>query len=359
MCIAGARPNFVKIAPLVNQLGKFPDIYLTIVHTGQHYDDKMSDVFFKTLNIPNPTINLKVGPGSHATQTAEIMRNFEPFLLEQKPDLVLVVGDVNSTLACALVAKKMHIKVAHVEAGLRSFDQRMPEEVNRLLTDHISDFLFVTEKVGLTNLKNEGMSRNKVFFVGNVMIDTLVQNLHQIEKLNTPALYGLDAKKYLLLTLHRPSNVDSIEKFEMIIKSVMKAERKMPILFPVHPRTKKNIESETIKKFPNLILLEPLPYLDFMSLVKNAHAVFTDSGGIQQETTFLKIPCVTLRSKTEILESLKCTNTLTKKISETAIIKSYKTSMSKTKKCKKAPKYWDGKASQRIVKILRQRVKGS
>ncbi|HOM77034.1 MAG TPA: UDP-N-acetylglucosamine 2-epimerase (non-hydrolyzing), partial [Anaerohalosphaeraceae bacterium] len=303
ICVCGARPNFMKIAPIMrafNQSGKFQTL---LVHTGQHYDAKMSQLFFDELAIPKPDVNLEVGSGSHAVQTAEIMKRFEPVVLDFKPDYVLVVGDVNSTIACGLVAVKLGVKLIHVEAGLRSFDRSMPEEINRILTDSISDLLFVTEQSGVDNLKREGVNSDKVYLVGNVMIDTLLANRNKAEQSPILEQLGLEKRKYAVITLHRPSNVDCLEGLEKIIAAFEVIQKDLKLVFPIHPRTKKNIEGSALKgrveAMQNLILLEPAGYLDFLKLTANAALVLTDSGGIQEETTILGIPCLTLRENTE------------------------------------------------------------
>ncbi len=305
--IVGARPNFMKIAPLMAEYGKRSGIEPILVHTGQHYDEKMSGLFFRDLGIPRPDVNLEVGSGSHAVQTAEIMKAFEPVVLEHRPDVVLVVGDVNSTIACGLVAVKLGVKLVHVEAGLRSFDRTMPEEINRILTDSISDLLFCTERTGVDNLLAEGVASDKVHMVGHVMIDTL---LHHLEKARQSTIMEdlrrqgcLNGGPFAVLTLHRPSNVDDPVIFSRILDALAVIQRDMPILFPVHPRTRKNIASlgfqSRLEELPCLHLLDPLGYLDFLKLQASARVVLTDSGGIQEETTVLKVPCLTLRENTE------------------------------------------------------------
>ena len=289
--VVGARPNFMKVAPIHKAFQKYKkEVKHLICHTGQHYDKKMSKVFFEDLEMPQPDFYLGVGSGSHAEQTANVMIEFEKILLAEKPDLIIVVGDVNSTVACSLVASKLNIKVAHVEAGLRSFDRTMPEEINRLLTDVISDHLFVSEKSGLMNLKNEGISQSKVHFVGNVMIDSLIQYLPKAELSHILKNYNLVPSKYVLVTLHRPSNVDSKDFLKDLIKLFNSIASKKKILFPVHPRTKKNLDEvgygNNLDK--NIILTEPIGYIDFLSLTKNAGLIITDSGGIQEESTLFR-----------------------------------------------------------------------
>lgn len=325
-----------------------------ICHTGQHYDESMSEIFFNDLELPKPDVYLGVGSGSHAEQTARIMIEFEKVLEKEKPDLIIVVGDVNSTIACSLAASKMGINIAHVEAGLRSFDRTMPEEINRLLTDAISDFLFVSEKSGLENLKREGIHDEKVFFVGNVMIDSLI---HYSKKVNAEGILNqleLAAKSYILITLHRPSNVDNIQNLTGMMNLLNELSNKIKVVFPVHPRTKKNIEAYNLERLNenNLILTEPLGYLDFISLLKNAALVLTDSGGIQEETTFLGVQCITIRDNTERPVTVEIgTNHLAgtdlNKVKSTAL-----NILSGNIKSGKIPELWDGKTADRIVEII-------
>jgi len=375
--VVGARPNFMKVAPIYRaiaqikiQKSKFkidstpyplsPITHL-ICHTGQHYDEKMSKVFFEELELPKPDFYLGVGGGSHAEQTARIMIEFEKVLLAEKPDLVIVVGDVNSTIACSLTAVKMGIKVAHVEAGLRSFDRSMPEEINRILTDSISDYLFVTEKSGLENLRKEGIPDRKVFFVGHVMIDSLIHYLPIVEqsakrlvKSVTSMPYALSAKPYILVTMHRPSNVDDKEKLSELLKMLNRLAEKRKVVFPIHPRTRNNIEKFglSIEISENLIITEPIGYLDFIGLVKNAEVILTDSGGIQEESTYLGVQCVTLRTSTERPITVEIgTNHLVGDDFEEAerVVNEI---LSGKKKIGKIPDLWDGKAAERIVKII-------
>ncbi len=356
--IAGARPNFMKIAPLIPQLNK-ENIKFKLIHTGQHYDYNMSKIFFKDLDIPEPDIYLNVGSASHATQTAKIMIEFEKVLLKDRPILVLVVGDVNSTLACALVAKKLFIKVAHVEAGLRSFDHKMPEEINRLLTDQISEFLFTTEMSAEINLKREGINPEKIYFVGNVMIDNLIKNLEKARNLNYNKKLNLEENSYALITLHRPSNVDNKKDLEKIIEFFDYLRKKIKIFFPIHPRTKKKIEkfnfSNKIKK-DNIILSEPIGYLEFLSLMLGAKLILTDSGGIQEEASFLKIPVLTLRKNTERpITVQRGTNTIIDKNFDQA--KKYiKEILSNNYKKGQEIEKWDGQTSKRIVNILIEKL---
>ena len=357
ICVCGARPNLMKIAPLMkafSQSGKFQTL---LVHTGQHYDENMSRLFFDELDIPKPDMNLEVGSASHAVQTAEIMKRFEPVVLDFKPDYVLVVGDVNSTIACGLVAVKLGVKLIHVEAGLRSFDRTMPEEINRLLTDSICDLLFVTEQSGFDNLAREGIDSNKVHFVGNVMIDTLMANRERAKKSDILNRLGLVEKGYAAITLHRPSNVDDIDKFTEIIAAFEEIQKDLKLVFPMHPRTRNNIRRSNLEKrieaMTNLILLEPIGYVDFLHLMSNAALVMTDSGGIQEETTILQIPCMTLRENTERPVTVtEGTNRLVH-IETEDILKHYNEMKAHNFEAKgRIPKFWDGKAAERIARII-------
>src|ERR1043166_1705536 len=299
LLVAGARPNFMKVAPLLWEIQNRDDVDASLVHTGQHYDEKMSQRFFAELDIPTPDVNLEVGSGSHAVQTAEVMKRFEPVLLSQRPDVVVVVGDVNSTFACAMTAVKLGFKVAHVEAGLRSFDRTMPEEINRILTDAISDWLFVTEPSGLANLQAENVPAERVHLVGNVMIDTLLACAPRIAKSPILDTLGVQPGGYAVLTMHRPANVDQPEAFAGLMHAIMLMQQEIPFVFPVHPRTRKAIDEYRRESLPNLMFTEPLGYLDFMKLIGDARFVLTDSGGVQEETTQLGVPCLTMRETTE------------------------------------------------------------
>jgi UDP-N-acetylglucosamine 2-epimerase (non-hydrolysing) len=300
LAVVGARPNFMKVAPLIWEAQRRGGIAVRLVHTGQHYDEKMSQLFFDELRLPRPDVNLEVGSGSHAVQTAEVMKRFEPVVIAEKPDLVLVVGDVNSTIACALTAVKLLVPVAHVEAGLRSFDRTMPEEINRVLTDAISDWLFVTEPSGLDNLRKEGVPAERVFFVGNVMMDTLVTCRPRVDASRVLERIGVQPGRYAVLTLHRPANVDDPATLGRLMGAVERLQREVPFVFPVHPRTERTMRPyREGGALPNLIFSEPLGYLDFMKLLSQARLVLTDSGGVQEETTFLGVPCLTMRENTE------------------------------------------------------------
>ena len=358
--VAGARPNFMKIAPLMEAFKAAGNIETVLVHTGQHYDKEMSELFFVQLGICEPDVNLGAGSASHAVQTAEIMKAFEPVLASHKPDAVLVVGDVNSTIACGLVAVKLGIKLVHVEAGLRSFDRRMPEEINRLLTDAISDLLFCTEQSGVDNLRNEGVGEEKIFLVGNVMIDTLLKNKARADQSTILADLGLEDGKYGVLTLHRPSNVDDPGAFARILDALEVIQRDAPIIFPIHPRTSKNLRagdlSARVEAMGALRLVGPLGYLDFLRLMSSAAAVLTDSGGIQEETTILKVPCLTLRDSTERPVTVEVgTNTVVGTDTE-KIISTWRAALTGRGRQAQTPPLWDGKAAQRITEILCDKV---
>jgi UDP-N-acetylglucosamine 2-epimerase (non-hydrolysing) len=357
--VVGARPNFMKIAPIQrlmkNQSNSFDPV---LVHTGQHYDERMSKLFFEDLQLPEPDIYLGVGSGTHAEQTAKIMVEFEKICIEYKPDLVLVVGDVNSTAACSIVASKQWIPVAHVEAGLRSFDRKMPEEINRVVTDALSEYLFITENSGIENLAKEGVNPAKVHFVGNVMIDSLVFFLEKARESKILDQLQLGSGNYALVTLHRPSNVDDKDNFLKIISAFKEIQQHLPIVFPIHPRTKKNIsnfglESE-VSKLANLKLIEPIGYLDFMQLMQNCGFVMTDSGGIQEETTYLGIPCLTLRENTERPVTAEIgTNEVVGTDTE-KIIRLSNQIISGNWKKGQVPELWDGHAADRIVQVLKE-----
>ena len=347
LIVVGARPNFMKVAPLMRALKNNGGFETILVHTGQHYDKKMSEVFFNDLEIPQPDFNLNVGSGTHSIQTARIMEKFEDVCSKSNPDLVMVVGDVNSTMACAIVAKKLHIKVAHIEAGLRSNDRDMPEEINRLVTDSISDYFFVTEESGESNLLKEGHCESKIFFSGNLMIDSLHFGLRKISGDNAPT-----EEEYGLITLHRPSNVDNIENLRSILDGLSDIANSIKLLFSIHPRTKNNIVSNNIDLSENIVIMDSLPYLEFLNVMKNAKVIFTDSGGIQEESTVLKIPCYTLRENTERPITIsQGTNRLISPNRE-SIINSFNNYRFNINSNYNLPEGWDGKASERIVKFL-------
>jgi UDP-N-acetylglucosamine 2-epimerase (non-hydrolysing) len=357
--VVGARPNFMKVAPLHKAFQKKrPELHSMIVHTGQHFDEKMSDVFFRQLSLPVPDYFLGVGQGSHTELTARIMLAFEPILLREKPDFVIVVGDVTSTLACALTAQRMGIPLAHVEAGLRSFDRSMPEEINRILTDQLSDYLFTTEPSARENLEKENIAGEKIFFTGNCMIDSLVQYEVLTSDPLLPQKWGLEKEAYILMTMHRPSNVDSAEGLQKILNIIRGiSDCDLKILFPVHPRTHNRIKEfgmeSDFRSCNRLILTEPLGYLDFINLMRYCKLIITDSGGIQEESTFLKKPCITFRKSTERPVTVETgSNTLipdldpdmTLEIMRNIIIGRYKKA--------EIPELWDGKAAERICDVL-------
>jgi UDP-N-acetylglucosamine 2-epimerase (non-hydrolysing) len=358
--VVGARPNYMKIAPLMAEYGRCENIHAILVHTGQHYDDKMSDLFFNELGIPKPDINLEVGSGSHAVQTAEIMSRFEPVLQGYKPDVVVVVGDVNSTIACGLVAVKLGAKLAHVEAGLRSGDRTMPEEINRVLTDSISDFLFCTERSGVDNLLREGIPQSKIFFVGNVMIDTLLENKAKAENSDVLKRFNLDGSDFAVLTLHRPSNVDDVIVLGGILDALEVIQNDMPVIFPVHPRTCKTLAFSSIggriEQMANLRPTEPLGYLDFLKLMSDAKVVLTDSGGMQEETTILKVPCLTLRENTERPITAEIGSNRIVGADPARILEAYRQVVNGGWRAPGTPPLWDGHAASRIVNILLERL---
>jgi UDP-N-acetylglucosamine 2-epimerase (non-hydrolysing) len=355
LSIVGARPNFMKVAPLHRALESHGGFESLIVHTGQHYDERMSDVFFRQLGLPKPDRYLGVGSGSHAEQTARVMIAFEQVLLEEEPDLVVVVGDVNSTVACSLVATKLHVPVAHVEAGLRSGDRRMPEEVNRLVTDSISDFLFVTEQSGLDNLRREGIPDEKVFFVGNVMIDSLVQ-FQDAATDDVLHAIGVADTRYTLLTMHRPSNVDSLHGLTRIVEILEGVGELAAIVFPVHPRTRARLSEhgfdDRLAAIGGLHLLDPLGYLEFLALMRSAAVVVTDSGGIQEETTFLGVPCLTLRENTERPITVTLGTNELLPLDASAVVASVAATLSGDRKEGTVPPLWDGHAAERIADSL-------
>lgn len=350
--VVGARPNFMKLAPVLTGLASKANVHQTLVHTGQHYDKNMSDIFFQQLNLPKPDINLEVGSGSHAFQTAQIMMRFEKVVQEQKPDWVMVYGDVNSTVAAALVCAKVWIPLAHVEAGLRSFDRTMPEEINRLVTDQLASLLFTPSTDGNENLRNESVDEKKVRFVGNVMIDTLIRLLPEAEKVQFPQA----SKEYVLVTLHRPSNVDDSRILGKIIETLLSFSQDISILFPIHPRTRKAMKDWGIKipDNSNIHLLDPVGYIEFLSLQKNAKLVITDSGGVQEETTFLSVPCLTLRENTERPVTVTLgTNVLighNMPVLKEEVLKI----LNGNAKESKIPPLWDGRAGERIADIMVQ-----
>jgi len=374
--VTGARPNFMKAAPLIKEFKKNSNFDQVLVHTGQHYDKQMSEYFFDDLGLPEPDIYLGVGSGTHGVQTGNIMIEFEKVCFSEKPDLILVVGDVNSTVACAIVAAKLFIPVGHIEAGLRSFDRTMPEEINRILTDQISDYLFTTCRDADRNLIEEGICAEKIHFVGNVMIDTLLSNIEKSNKSNILEKLKLKEKniirKYALLTLHRPSNVDNEEVLRDILKALKRISRELPVIFPAHPRTLKQIRKFKLEEimsycenishcelnFPvqDILALPPIGYHDFQCLMSHAKIVLTDSGGIQEETTILQVPCLTIRNNTERPVTItEGTNIIVGNDADRIINTALRVLKDGVKR-KKIPEYWDGKAAERIVEILRSRL---
>ncbi len=359
--VAGARPNFMKIAPIIkeiesrnNRTGELggKSIEWTLIHTGQHYDEKMSEVFFKELGIAQPHVNLEIGSGSHAEQTAHIMIKFEKYCLEEKPDWVVVVGDVNSTLACTLVCAKLCLKVAHVEAGLRSFDRTMPEEINRIVTDSLADLLLTPSPDGDENLLKEGVPQSRIKLVGNIMIDSLVSNLERSRNADILERLGLSKKEFVFVTLHRPSNVDRKDSLETIVNALKRLSQRFPIVFPIHPRTKKMLQAHDIdiSDIKNMNVIEPIGYHDCLCLSENARLVLTDSGGLQEETTFFRSPCLTLRPNTErpvtiTLGSNKLTTIQT-------LDEDIQSVLEREDRFGEVPPLWDGKTAGRIVDLL-------
>lgn len=364
VCVVGARPNFMKMAPIMRQLAAVKHLIRPyLVHTGQHYDQAMKETFFRQLGIPEPDQDLGVGSGSHAVQSANIMLRFEPVLDEVKPFAVLVVGDVNSTIACGLVAVKKGIPLIHVESGLRSYDREMPEEINRILTDQISDLLLTTERAAADNLHKEGISDDRICFTGNVMIDSLLSNCKQaISLTETLQKYGcnqiIDEKNYILLTLHRPSNVDDADTLERLMRVIGELAEKLPVIFPVHPRTQQKIaESDLLACLPDdrVIMLPPVGYLEMLGLMQTARLVMTDSGGLQEETTALGVPCVTLRENTERpITVTEGTNTIVG-TDPVKIMQCVDDILTSGGKSGRIPEYWDGQAAQRIVAEIARR----
>ena len=349
--VVGARPNFIKVAPIHKAFLKYKNqVNHLICHTGQHFDEKMSKVFFEELELPKPDFYLGVGGGSHADQTARIMIEFEQILLNEKPDLIMVYGDVNSTLACSVTASKLNIPIAHVESGLRSFDRAMPEEVNRIVTDVLADYLFVTEKSGLINLKHEGIDDIKVFFTGNVMIDSLVYYLSKINDASVFNNLKIDKKKYILVTFHRPSNVDNEDNLKSLVAFLNNLAEKLTVVLPIHPRTRNNLgKFGLLKSFhENLILTDPIGYIDFLALIKNATLIVTDSGGIQEESTYLGIPCITVRDNTERPVTVEVGTNQLIGTDLNNVLKASMEVLSGITKNGAIPELWDGKAAERI-----------
>lgn len=356
--VVGARPNFMKAAPLMREFGRRPGIEALLVHTGQHYDENMSKVFFDDLELPAPDIHLGVGSGSHAQQTARVMTAFEPVLEEQRPDVTIVVGDVNSTLACSVVSSKMHVPVAHVEAGLRSFDLRMPEEINRMVTDTLSRFCLTTCADADENLRREGVADERIFFVGNAMIDSLLFYLERAARSAVLGELGLVEGGYALVTLHRPSNVDDPAQLAGLIGVLGRLSERMPVLFPVHPRTRAVIDSANIALPPGegVRLVDPLGYLDFLQAMRHSRIVVTDSGGIQEETTVLGIPCVTVRENTERPITIELGTNVLAGIDPPGVEAAIAGALDSEKRPHTVPPLWDGKAAGRIADVLERHL---
>jgi UDP-N-acetylglucosamine 2-epimerase (non-hydrolysing) len=356
--IVGARPNFVKMAPLLEEAGRRSAFQCRLVHTGQHYSPEMSATFFDELGLPAPDVNLDIGSGSHTAQTAGVMLRLETELNERRPDLVLVVGDVNSTMAAALVASKLGIPVAHVEAGLRSFDRRMPEETNRLVSDVLSDYLFASEPSGVANLLAEGIPGEKIFLVGNVMIDTLIKFRHKAAQTGVLDRLGLTSGNYAVATLHRPSNVDGIEHLASLMNMLTELSRYLPVVFPVHPRTRERMEGAGLTQ-SGVMLVEPLGYLEFLRLTSEARLVLTDSGGIQEETTILQVPCLTMRENTERPITIEQGTNRLVGTDPKNILQAALDTLEATPRFLAPPEFWDGKASARILDVLERALGNS
>ncbi len=353
--IAGARPNFMKIAPIIRAFEEHKrsggPLRYRLVHTGQHYDRTLSGTFFEQLGIPEPDVNLEVGSGSHAAQTAAIMTRYEELLLAQAPALTLVVGDVTSTMACAITAQKLHVPVAHVEAGIRSGDWGMPEEINRMVTDAITNWFFTTSELATENLRRAGVEEDRLFFVGNTMIDTLLANMERLQRPGCADSLGLEIGDYFVTTLHRPSNVDALEDFRRLLISIGQATRGRPVVFPAHPRTRETISQ--LSRIPeNINIVHPQPYLEFNWLVKHARAVITDSGGITEETTVMGVPCLTLRDTTERPETVTIGTNELIGTDPVALKPALDRVFAGRWKVGAIPEKWDGKAAPRIVSIL-------
>ncbi|MFC1694030.1 non-hydrolyzing UDP-N-acetylglucosamine 2-epimerase [Candidatus Latescibacterota bacterium] len=363
LCVVGTRPNFIKMAALYHEMKKRKSFEPVLVHTGQHYDANMSRVFFTELELPEPDIDLNVSGGSHTYQTSLIMERFESVVQDVTPDLMIVVGDVNSTLAASIVASQCGIPLAHVEAGLRSGDRGMPEEINRILVDHIADFLFVTEQSGIDNLQKEGISEDKIFFVGNVMVDTLLANREKAQDSDVLNRLGLSRGRYAVVTLHRPSNSDDRDALSEILYALCEISRELTVVLPIHPRTRKRMDEfgllTAVESESGIILTEPLGYLDFLYCMSEARMVLTDSGGIQEETTILGVPCITVRNNTERPVTIESgTNTLAGTRGDD-IISAYRSLPDVSRNQLPHPPLWDGKASERIIDVLERKAGSS
>jgi UDP-N-acetylglucosamine 2-epimerase (non-hydrolysing) len=357
-CVVGARPNFMKVAPILAAAARRPDLRCQLIHTGQHYDERMSTLFFTDLELPKPDLYLGVGSGTHAEQTARVMLAFDEALARQGTDLVLVVGDVNSTLACALVAAKQGIKVAHVEAGLRSGDRRMPEEINRILTDQLADYLFITERSAARNLEAEGIAPERVHFVGNVMIDTLIRHRERAGSRDVLWRLGVTPKSYALCTLHRPSNVDTPAAAGNTVDALLALAQRLPVVLPLHPRTRAKWDQygllENVRAHEQVQVIEPLGYLDFLALMDQSRLVFTDSGGVQEETTALGVPCLTFRENTERpITVTEGTNRLVG-LEPAAVAAAVGSLLEGRTPAGRMPELWDGQAAERILDVLQR-----
>ncbi len=355
VCVAGARPNFMKIAPLMHEMERHDSFEPILVHTGQHYDAAMSELFFKQLGIPDPAINLEVGSGTREQQIEKIMERFDDYLVADKPDAVLVVGDVNSTIACVRVARKYEIPTVHVEAGLRSFDQTMPEEINRVETDQLSDYLFVTEQSGMDNLINEGVP-GEASLVGNVMIDTLITQMKTLNSDSVLAAESLKSGEYVVATFHRPSNVDGEDSLANVLHIIEYAADRGKVFLPLHPRTRNSLENfgwlSRISEHPNIVLSEPKGYVEFISLVSKARGIVTDSGGVQEETTYLGVPCITMRDNTERPVTVDMGTNVLAGTDPDAVCEALDVLFAGNHKQGEVPPYWDGHAARRIVERL-------
>ena len=351
-CVVGARPNFIKMASIIREMRRRDRFLPRLIHTGQHYSPEMSQAFFQDLDLPEPDINLGIGGGSQTQQTAEIMLKIEPELLRSRPAILLVVGDVNSTLAASLVAAKLGIRIAHVEAGLRSFDRTMPEEINRVVTDSLADYLFASEPAGVKNLLAEGVPPEKIHFTGNVMIDTLLAYREKAAQSTVLERFGLQARRYAVATLHRPSNVDDPARLESFIEMLRQLSAKLPVIFPVHPRTRARMSLDGIAEEKQLLLVPPQGYLDFLRLLSDARLVLTDSGGIQEETTILQVPCLTLRENTERPATVESGTNRLVGVDPSAILKTAGEILESRLPAGKIPDLWDGQAASRIFDVL-------
>lgn len=360
LVVVGTRPNFVKAAALFNEMSRRPQYEPYLVHTGQHYDDNMSRVFFTELGLPKPDVDLEVAGGSYISQTCRIMQSLEGIIADRKPDCIIVVGDVNSTLAASLAAKETGTPLVHVEAGLRSFDRTMPEEMNRIIVDHIADFLFATEQAGIDNLIREGIQPERIFFPGNVMVDTLLANLERAKLVDVPKRLGLPEGPYALATLHRPANSDNREALADILTTLCAISREITLLLPLHPRTAARIGDFGLKKMidaeKGFVLTEPLGYLDFLSAMAGAKTVLTDSGGIQEETTILGVPCITMRNNTERPVTIEHGTNILAGTKGSGILTAFRTVMSTTVREFHTPPLWDGKAAGRILDVLEEKI---